>query len=84
MSLHKLADDTARDVLEKLGHGTDQLAEVSQIIEAALEQSIRGTKEGCIEAVNICCSADQDLAHKIAEQLRLKEKALIANLSSLR
>ncbi|MBO6520530.1 MAG: hypothetical protein JJ900_08710 [Rhodospirillales bacterium] len=84
MSLHELADDTARDVLEKLGHGTDQLADVSQIIEAALEKSIRSTKEGCIDAVNICCSADQDLAHKIAEQLRLKERALIANLSSLR
>ncbi len=84
MSLHELADDTARDVLEKLGHGTDRLADVSQIIEAALEQSIRSTNERCIEAVNICCSADQDLAHKIAEELRRKETALIANLSSLR
>lgn len=84
MSLHELADDTARHVLEKLGHGTDRLAEVSQIIETALEQSIRSTNERCIEAVNICCSADQDLAHKIAEELRRKETALIANLSSLR
>jgi hypothetical protein len=30
------------------------------------------------------CSADKDLAHKIADEIRRNEEALIANLSSVR
>jgi hypothetical protein len=84
MSLHKLADETAREIIQTLGHDTDRLDEVSSVVEGALKKAIQGTKEGCVETVNLCCSADQDLAHKISEELGKKEQALIANLSSLR
>jgi len=45
---------------------------------------LREARAGCTDVVRVCCSADEDLAHKIADELRHKEQALIANLSSLR
>lgn len=84
MSLHKLAEETAREIIQTLGHDTGRLHEVSAVVESALKKAIQGTNEECVKAVNFCCSADRDLAHKIAEELRRKEVALIANLSSLR
>ncbi len=84
MSLHELADDTASKIIRSLGLADDKVAEVSRIVEDALVTAIQSTREGCVRTVNICCSPDQDLAHKIAEELAIKEKALIANLSSMR
>ena len=37
----------------------------------------------CVDTIKGCCS-DADLAHKIAREIDQKEKALVANLSSMR
>ena len=84
MSIRKLADDSAREILTSLGGNIDKSGDVAQIVEKALITVMRDTRAGCVDVVNLCCSADQDLAHKISEELRQKEKALIASLSSLR
>ncbi len=62
----------------------DQTDKVAKVIEAAV---IRGMLEGqhrAVDACNECGEAEQDIAHKIATAIRLKNDALIANLSALR
>jgi hypothetical protein len=62
----------------------DQIDKVTKVIEAAV---IRGMLEGqhrAVDACNNCGEAEQDIAHKIATAIRLKNDALIVNLSSLR
>ncbi len=63
---------------------SDRLDEVAKVIEAAV---IRGMLEGQHRAVDAChnySEAEQDMAHKIATEIRKKNDALIVNLSSLR
>jgi len=84
MSISKLADDTAKEILTTLGSDTEKSGDVARIIEKALLGVLREARAGCVDVVQVCCSADRDLAHKIADELRQKELALIANLSSLR
>ncbi len=53
-------------------------------IEDALVHSYLDATERCTRVVTTCCSADLDMAHKIAEEVRRANTALIANLSGLR
>jgi len=84
MSIKQVADDTAKEILTSLGADVEKSGDVSRIVEKALLVVLREARAGCVDVVKVCCSADQDLAHKIADELRHKEQALIANLSSLR
>ncbi len=84
MSIKRLADDAAKEIITSLGSEVDKSDNISRIVEKALLTVLREARKGCDDVVNICCTPDQDLAHKISAELRLKEKALIANLSSLR
>lgn len=84
MSIKQLADDTAKEISNSLNCGNDKSDDISRIVEKALFAVLKEVQTECVNVVNICCNPDQDLAHKIARELRLKEKALIANLSSLR
>lgn len=84
MSIRQLADGATQEILTCLGQDAQKSDDVSRIVEQALAEAVRQTQDGCLEVVNVCCSADQDLAHKIADEVRKKEHALIANLSSLR
>ncbi len=62
----------------------DQTDKVAKVIEAAI---IRGLLEGqhrAVDACNECGEAEQDIAHKIATAIRLKNDALIVNLSAMR
>ena len=62
----------------------DQTDKIAKVIEAAV---IRGMLEGqhrAVDACNDCGEAEQDLAHKIATDIRKKNDVLIVNLSSLR
>ncbi len=79
----KIIVDDAIGELEGCLSG-DQTEKVAKVIEAAV---IRGLLEGQHRAVDTCknySEAEQDLAHKIATAIRLKNDALIVNLSSLR
>ncbi|WNJ99773.1 hypothetical protein L2D14_18175 [Thalassospiraceae bacterium LMO-JJ14] len=84
MSIKQMAEETAKEVLTSLGSDVDKSDDVSRIIENALLTVLREARAGCVDVVQVCCSADLDLAHKIAAELRQKEQALIANLCSLR
>lgn len=84
MSVKELADSKSQEIVDLLGADAAKTAEVSRIIEGALLDVMRTTRESFVQSVNICCSADQDLAHKIAEDMHRKEVALVANLNSMR
>ena len=84
MSIRQLADDAATEILASLGEDADNSKDISQIVEKALLVVMRDMRRGSVDVVNMCCSPDQDLAHKIADELHHKEQALITNLSSLR
>lgn len=84
MSLDNIVQSTADDIIRVLGGDDDQKTEVAQILEKALLKVVSDTRAGCVEAVNICCSSDQDLAHKIAAEMKQKEELLVSNLMSLR
>lgn len=84
MPIQELADNTAKEIITSLGSNIDKSRDVSRIVEKALVTVLREARVTCVDVVNTCCSSDQDLAHKISNELRKKETALIANLSSLR
>ncbi len=84
MSIQQLANDAAREIVTYLDCSTEKSADVSRIVEKALVETMKDTQARCIDVVSVCCSADRDLAHKISDELQRKQKALVANLSSMR
>lgn len=62
----------------------DAQKQVAELIERALMDATLEDSEECAKVAMVCCSADRDLAHKIADEIRRKNVALIANLSSMR
>lgn len=62
----------------------EQTKQVALIIEKAVIKAMLEGHHNAIDAALHCPEADQDEAHKIATAIRLKNDALIANLSSLR
>ncbi len=71
--------------MEKLdGNLTSEQTEmVAKVVKAA---AIRGMLEGqhtAVDTCNSCGEAEQDLAHKIATEIRKKNDALIVNLSAM-
>ncbi|NIO40486.1 MAG: hypothetical protein GTO41_10045, partial [Burkholderiales bacterium] len=58
--------------------------QVADVIERAVIDAVLEDGELCTRVAKECCAADQDLAHKISEEIRRAQTALIANLSSLR
>ena len=62
----------------------EQTKNVIAIIEQAVIATAVEANQRCATAAQTCCSADQDLAHKIATAIRKKNDLLIVNLSSMR
>jgi hypothetical protein len=61
-----------------------QEKKVADAIEQAIIEAVRENAERCAKVAQACCSADRDLAHKIAEEIRRQNTALIANLEGMR
>jgi hypothetical protein len=86
MKLKKRAETTSRavfDAIQATPEG-EQAETVTHIIHEALIQAALETHVRCADVAMNCASADQDIAHKIAKEIRQGEQVLIANLSSLR
>lgn len=86
MTIASRAEKAAKAVLEALQFGATpgQSKQVARIIEQAMIESYRDAAERCARVAVGCCEEDRDLAHKIADEIRRANTALIANLSSLR
>ena len=62
----------------------DQMAKLTKIIEDALIGLLRECAEHHGVVARECCPSDQDLAHKIADEINLRTVATIANLKGQR
>ena len=62
----------------------DQRDKAAKVIEAAVIKGMLDAHKSAVDCCNRVGGADQDMAHKIATAIRLKNDALIVNLSSLR
>ncbi len=86
MSFREQADKAAQAAAEALGATPtpEQAKAAAEVIERAIVESYRDAASRCAKVASDCCSADRDLAHKVADQIKRANTALIANLSSLR
>lgn len=82
MSLQSLADNALIEINEilPLEMSEDETAAIRKIIENTLLEAVAQASRSCREAAVICCGPEADIAHKIANEVKLAQKALIANL----
>lgn len=62
----------------------EELKKVVTIIEAAMRDAVQAATTESSRAASACCEADQDMAHKIANEIKRAQTALIANLQAMR
>jgi hypothetical protein len=86
VSLEKISKETTLALENAISAdlSEDERKKVSQILKSALIKSVEQATKSHHEAAVICCGPEADLAHKIAEEMGLANKALIANLMSMR
>jgi len=84
--LKERSDEAARDVIDLLGVDVDatQLNATAKIIEAAMIDAYRDSAKRCAHVARGVCEEDEDMAHKLAREIKRANTALIANLESLR
>lgn len=84
-SLRDRADETADEIFHILGISEDDHPkEVADAIEQTIINALLEERHRCADVVLKCCPEDQDQAHKISEEIRRVNTALIANLGALR
>lgn len=86
MSLENISKQTTSALEDAISAdlSEDERKKISKILEEALIKSIEQATKSHHKATVICCGAEADLAHKIAEEMGLANKALIANLMAMR
>jgi hypothetical protein len=86
MSIRPRAEKAAQAILGVLGAdaSAEQTAAVVKAIEAAMIDAYRDCSERNAKAALAVCEEDLDKAHKIADEIRRANVALVANLSSMR
>ncbi len=84
--LQQYVEAATQGVIEALdaSPSEEQAKAVSALIQEAVIKAALESSSTCVDVARECCSVDRDLAHKIAEEIRLANTALIANLSSMR
>ena len=81
--LKLIAEDAVMKINGVIG-GAEKHDEIFAIVEKAVVKAVLEGQHRAVDAAILCPEADQDLAHKIASEIRRSNDALIANLSSLR
>ena len=86
MNMRERANQAARSVCEALSVDANakQFDVVVGIVEQAIIDAILEATRQSGEAVMECCSPDLDMAHKVSEEIRRRQGALVTNLKSLR
>ena len=86
MSIGAVSQKTAQAILAalKVPASEAQSKDVVALVEKAMIQALIEANQSSARAVAKCCSADRDMAHKVAAEIERSHQALIANLSSLR
>jgi hypothetical protein len=63
---------------------SEEAKKIDKLIEDAVVKALLEGQHRAVDAALQCPEADQDLAHKIATEIRKKNDVLIVNLTSLR
>ncbi len=86
MSLDKIANETLSSIEAALGSklSEHQRKAVVEAIQKSLSQTVDHASRKHRKAAERYLGADEDLAHKFAEELKRANVALKANLESLR
>ncbi|MDH3378132.1 MAG: hypothetical protein OEQ39_14395 [Gammaproteobacteria bacterium] len=86
MNLTKVASQAAKAASDAVGASLteDEVEKVTAIIAKAMENAVLEASNQHTTTCADCLIHDQDLAHKIQDEIERKKIALIANLSSLR
>ena len=86
MTIRSRSEDAAGKVTDalSLSLSEEQTKELVMIIERAVIDAMVEANQRCTQVAKDCCSADRDMAHKIADEIERSHKALIANLSAMR
>jgi hypothetical protein len=86
MSISERTDGAARAICAvlQIEPSDEQMRSVREIIDQAMVNVMREAGESATRAVMECCSADLDIAHKVAAEIKRRQGALVANLSSMR
>lgn len=80
----------AQEAVDRIGTivgadlSADQRKAVDAVIEDLVIEAMRECAATCGHAASACCSEDEDMAHKVAQEVKQAQEALVANLSSLR
>ena len=85
-NLRLIAHEATQGINELLGSqlSEDQSVKIDEIVEAAVIKALLEGQHRAVDAALQYPEADQDLAHKIAAEIRRKNDLLIVNLTSLR
>ena len=84
-SLRERAEGAADEVFRILGiEEDDHPKEVADAIEETIIKALLEERHRCADVAIQCCPEDKDKAHKISDEIRRVNKALIANLKSMR
>lgn len=84
--LQAIAENTINKVNSIAGKALsdEQKKEIANLIDDAIIKALLEGQHRAVDAALCCPDADQDMTHKIAKEIRLKNDALIVNLTSLR
>ena len=86
MELKKRAHQAVGEIVGIVGSDLlpGQRAAIDKVIGDLLVEALRECGQTCGEAARACCPEDEDMAHKIAREVKQAQGALVANLASLR
>ena len=86
MTIRAVSERIAQAILETLevSPSEAQAKEVVGLVEQAMIDALIEANQRSSKAAAKCCSADQDMAHKVAAEIERSHRALIANLSGMR
>ena len=85
-NIRKYSSAAASQIFEALGTtpSKEQTEQAVRAVEQAVIKAVLDVRSECVDAALNCASADEDIAHKIAKEIRQANNVLIANLSSMR
>ena len=84
-SLRERAEEATQQVQTILGVSAEEHSqEVADAIEKTIINALLEERHRCADVAFQCCEEDKDKAHKVAEEIRRVNTALMANLSSMR
>ena len=84
-SLRERAEEASQQVPSILGVSEDDHPqEVADAIEKTIIKALLEERHRCADVAFQCCEEDKDKAHKVSEEIRRVNTALMANLGAMR